>query len=359
MHSSKQRHNENRGPPVQNKVFVGGLAQCTTQESLKTHFQQFGNVEAIVMTDRSTGRSRGFGFCTFETSEAAEQALASPQTIDNKSVECCLCWAKSTTRLAVHKIFVGGLAQTTTGESLKAHFSEYGECEVMIMMDKTTGRSRGFGFCTFVEHDSLLAVLSKPQIIDGKAAECKVCSPKGEVPASCNPNRVFVGGIPQSADDGKLREFFSKYGTITEVRIMADKDSSRSRGFGYVTFESPQSCELALANRANNTIDGKWVEVKRCTEKLSIGKDGATQALAQLTPHQLTQVAHLTTQLQNILGQPLIQALQSQIVVNSAATHHGKSGKGKGKSDQGARDTAANASKVASTHDGNASTKSI
>lgn len=344
MHSGRQRNNENRGPPVQNKIFVGGLAQCTTQEALKKHFQQFGNVEAIVMTDRNTGRSRGFGFCTFETLEAAEKALASPQAIDDKAVECCLCWAKSTCRL-VHKIFVGGLSQTTTTESLKSHFSEYGECEVMVMMDKTTGRSRGFGFCTFVEHESLLAVLSKPQIIDGKIADCKVCTPKGEVPASCNPNRIFVGGLPQSANDAKLREFFARYGTITEVRIMADKESSRSRGFGYVTFESPQSCELALASKGNNTIDGKWVEVKRCTEKLSTGKDGAAQALAQLSPQQLTQVANLTTQLQNILGQPLIQALQTQISANPATAHHGKSGKSRGKGDQGARDNATNTSK--------------
>jgi RNA recognition motif-containing protein len=332
MHSSK-RHNENRGTPVHNKIFIGGLSQSTTQESLSKHFQQFGTVDAIVMMDKATGRSRGFGFCTFATPEAAQAALAAPQTVDDKAVECSPCWAKSIGKLeskSFFKIFVGALTQTTTAESLHQHFSQYGDCEAVVMMDKVTGRPRGFGFCTFAEHESLLGALSQPQSVEGKTVDCKVCAPKGEVLSYCKPNRIFVGGLPQTVDEAKLREFFSRYGTISEARIMTDKESSRSRGFGYVTFHSAQSCELALANKGSNTIDEKWVEVKRCIDKVVPSKDGASQALAQLSPHQLTQVANLTNQLQNILGQPLMQVLQSQISSGPNPSPNGKSGKASG-----------------------------
>lgn len=310
---------------------MGGLSQSTTHESLSRHFQQYGPSDAVVMMDKSTGRSRGFGFCTFASPETAELALSTEQSVDGKTVECCSCWAKPTGR-PENKVFVGALTQTTTTESMQQHFSQYGVCDAVVMMDKATRRSRGFGFCTFAQHESLLAVLSEAQVVDGKAVDCKVCLPKGEVLVPYKANRIFVGGLPQSADEKKLRDFFCRYGTISDTRIMTDKESGRSRGFGYVTFQSPQSCELALANRGANCIEDKWVEVKRCTEKTGPAKAGCPQALSDLSPQQLTQVAQLTTQLQSILGQPLMQAIQSQIGAGLAAAPNGKSGKGKGKS---------------------------
>lgn len=48
------------------KIFVGGLPYHTTDETLKLFFQKFGNIEeAVVITDRSTGKSRGYGFVSF------------------------------------------------------------------------------------------------------------------------------------------------------------------------------------------------------------------------------------------------------------------------------------------------------
>ena len=58
------------------KLFVGGLAWATTQQSLSQAFGQFGPVvEAQVIMDRETGRSRGFGFVTFENPSDADQAI--------------------------------------------------------------------------------------------------------------------------------------------------------------------------------------------------------------------------------------------------------------------------------------------
>ena len=59
------------------KLFVGGLSWGTTDEGLEQAFSAFGEiVEAKVISDRETGRSRGFGFVTFTTEEAAESAVA-------------------------------------------------------------------------------------------------------------------------------------------------------------------------------------------------------------------------------------------------------------------------------------------
>ncbi|CAI7572394.1 unnamed protein product [Penicillium bialowiezense] len=61
---------------MSSKVFVGGLAWGTNDESLHEAFSQFGTVtDAIVMKDRETGRSRGFGFVSFSSPEEANAAV--------------------------------------------------------------------------------------------------------------------------------------------------------------------------------------------------------------------------------------------------------------------------------------------
>jgi len=71
------------------KVFVGGLAWATTDEGLRAAFEEYGEVtEAKVITDRDTGRSRGFGFVTFTTSEAKDDAIAKMDgaNLDGRSI---------------------------------------------------------------------------------------------------------------------------------------------------------------------------------------------------------------------------------------------------------------------------------
>ena len=64
------------------KIFVGGLPYHTTDESLKNFFKQFGNIEeAVVIIDRTTGKSRGYGFVTMETKEEAAAAIHDPNPV--------------------------------------------------------------------------------------------------------------------------------------------------------------------------------------------------------------------------------------------------------------------------------------
>ena len=63
---------------MERKLFVGNLSYSTTSEELRSVFSEIGEVEeAIVMTDRMTGRSRGFGFVTMKTEEGAASAIES------------------------------------------------------------------------------------------------------------------------------------------------------------------------------------------------------------------------------------------------------------------------------------------
>ncbi|XP_052763570.1 RNA-binding protein 24-B-like isoform X2 [Mya arenaria] len=64
------------------KIFVGGLPYHTTDKSLREFFDKFGDIEeAVVITDRQTGKSRGYGFVTMANREAAEKACKDPNPI--------------------------------------------------------------------------------------------------------------------------------------------------------------------------------------------------------------------------------------------------------------------------------------
>ncbi|MBA0681031.1 hypothetical protein Gotri_013669 [Gossypium trilobum] len=74
------------------KVFVGGLAWETQKDTMKKYFEQFGDIlEAVVITDKATGRSKGYGFVTFREPEAAMRACvdAAP-VIDGRRANCNL-----------------------------------------------------------------------------------------------------------------------------------------------------------------------------------------------------------------------------------------------------------------------------
>ncbi|XP_022861531.1 RNA-binding protein 24-like isoform X2 [Olea europaea var. sylvestris] len=80
------------GDTTYTKVFVGGLAWETQKDTMKKYFEQFGEIlEAVVITDKATGRSKGYGFVTFREAESAMRACvdASP-VIDGRRANCNL-----------------------------------------------------------------------------------------------------------------------------------------------------------------------------------------------------------------------------------------------------------------------------
>jgi heterogeneous nuclear ribonucleoprotein A1/A3 len=75
---------------MKNKLFIGGLAWATTESTLRAASEAYGEVEDVkVIMDRDTGRSKGFGFVTFTTDEAAAKCKASMdgQMIDGRAVK--------------------------------------------------------------------------------------------------------------------------------------------------------------------------------------------------------------------------------------------------------------------------------
>lgn len=87
-----QNQQQQQGDTTYTKIFVGGLAWETKRETMKKYFEQFGEIqEAVVIMDKNTGRSKGYGFVTFRDREAAKRACADPSpVIDGRRANCNL-----------------------------------------------------------------------------------------------------------------------------------------------------------------------------------------------------------------------------------------------------------------------------
>ena len=89
-------------------------------------------------------------------------------------------------------LFIGSLAYATTDDSLKAFFEQIGEVEyAKVMTDRDTGRSRGFGFVTFVNEDDNAKAVAE---LDGKELDGRAINVSEARPREERPKRDFNGG---------------------------------------------------------------------------------------------------------------------------------------------------------------------
>ena len=72
---------------------------------------------------------------------------------------------------------------------------------------------------------------------------------------------IYVGNLPYSANDQALEELFSQHGTVTSARVIADKFSGQSKGFGFVEMASKEEAQAAIDMWNEQEIDGRTVFV--------------------------------------------------------------------------------------------------
>ncbi|XP_043946577.1 cold-inducible RNA-binding protein B-like isoform X3 [Protopterus annectens] len=73
--------------------------------------------------------------------------------------------------------------------------------------------------------------------------------------------KLFIGGLSFSTDEHCLEMAFSKYGQICDVVVVKDRETQRSRGYGFVTFENPEDAKDAMMAMDGKTVDGRQIHV--------------------------------------------------------------------------------------------------
>ncbi|AQK39923.1 glycine-rich protein2 [Zea mays] len=80
-------------------------------------------------------------------------------------------------------------------------------------------------------------------------------------------SKLFVGGLSYGTDDHSLRDEFAKYGQVIEAKIILDRESGRSRGFGFITYTSSEEASAAITAMDGKTLDGRNIRVNHANER--------------------------------------------------------------------------------------------
>ncbi|KAF7331028.1 RNA-binding domain-containing protein [Mycena venus] len=163
------------------------------------------------------------------------------------------------------KMFIGGLNWDTTDDSLRTYFTQFGKVDACTIMRDAAGRSRCFAFLTFEDPASVNAVMVREHFLDGKIIDPKRAIPRQEHQRA---TKLFIGGLAGSVTSESMREFFSQFGKVIDSTVMLDRETGRSKGFGFVSFEDTNV--QPFLGFGNLEIDGKLVSAFVCLTNSSI-----------------------------------------------------------------------------------------
>ncbi|XP_043698110.1 UBP1-associated protein 2A-like [Telopea speciosissima] len=184
---------------------------------------------------------------------------------------------------AHRKIFVHGLGWETTTEKLREFFSQFGELEdCNVVLDKATGKSKGYGFLLFKHRRHAQVALKEPQKkIESRMTACQLASsgPVNTVqsnsvphtqqtqhPSHDNlPKKIYVGNVHPDVPSDKLHAFFSKYGEIEEGPLGFDKKTGKSKGFALFIYKTAEGARKAL-EEPNKSFDGHQLYCQKATD---------------------------------------------------------------------------------------------
>ena len=76
-----------------------------------------------------------------------------------------------------------------------------------------------------------------------------------------NSNKLYVGGLPYEVTDDRLQEVFSAYGTVESAKVITDRMTNRSRGFGFVEMSSQSEAEEAIQKLNGSQLEGRTLTV--------------------------------------------------------------------------------------------------
>ncbi|GAV69057.1 RRM_1 domain-containing protein [Cephalotus follicularis] len=184
------------------------------------------------------------------------------------------------------KVYVGGIGPEIDEDTLRDHFSHYGEVmNCLVLQGRDSWEIRRFGFVTFTDPSMVEKVLEAEHVIHGTKVDVRPAKPKailngqGQNDGPCNqcsysqsnPNKIFVGGLPTITEE-EFKGHFASFGTITDAVVIYDKlersfdHKPKPRGFGFITFDSKEAVDNVLKKQFYE-LNGKRVEVKRAEPK--------------------------------------------------------------------------------------------
>ena len=86
--------------------------------------------------------------------------------------------------------------------------------------------------------------------------------------------KLYVGNLSYNTTDGSLQEAFAAFGTVESARVITDRDSGRSKGFGFVEMSSPEEATEAISGLDGKEVDGRSIRVSEARPQENRGGGG-------------------------------------------------------------------------------------
>ncbi|XP_037587485.1 nucleolysin TIAR [Cebus imitator] len=239
-------------------LYVGNLSRDVTEVLILQLFSQIGPCKSCKMITEHTSNDP-YCFVEFYEHRDAAAALAAMNGRKILGKEVKVNWAttpssqKKDTSNHFH-VFVGDLSPEITTEDIKSAFAPFGKIsDARVVKDMATGKSKGYGFVSF--YNKLYHITVCVFVLFLHTDNTKQLRFEDVVNQSSPKNcTVYCGGIASGLTDQLMRQTFSPFGQIMEIRVFPEK------GYSFVRFSTHESAAHAIVSVNGTTIEGHVVK---------------------------------------------------------------------------------------------------
>lgn len=180
-------------------------------------------------------------------------------------------------------LYVGGLHKSATEDSLKEMFSANGLVHSVKILNDKNKPGFNYAFVEFEDEagaDAALKALNG-HILLGSDLKINYAYQSSTFNTSQNAEEptfnIFVGDLSPEVDDEALHKFFSVFESLKQAHVMWDMQTSRSRGYGFVTFGVPTDAETALQTMNGKLLNGRAIRCNWASHKQNAPRNGPRQ----------------------------------------------------------------------------------
>lgn len=273
-------------------VFIKNLDAAIDNKALHDTFSAFGNILSCKVATDDLGNSKGYGFVHYETDQAAAEAIkhVNGMLLNDKKVYVGAHVSKKERQSKFDQmkanftnIYVKNVEPEVTEQEFTDLFEKYGPVTSCALARDQDGSSRGFGFVNYENHEHAECAVDELHDSDfhgrklyvGRAQ--KKYEREEELRRSYEQAKMeklnkyqgvnlFVKNLDDDVDDEKLRAEFSEFGSITSAKVMSTEEG-KSKGFGFVCFNSPDEATKAVTEMNQRMLHGKPLYVALAQRK--------------------------------------------------------------------------------------------
>lgn len=289
-------------------IFVKNLDKSIDHKTLYDTFSMFGSILSCKVATNENGESLGYGFVHYESQDSANRAIqkVDGMVIAAREVHVKPFMPKSQrsgpdSAASFTNVYVKGLdKENMTLDKLKELFAAYGNINSAHLAKNADETLKGFGFVNFEKPEEAAKAVAELHGKDGlyvaraqkreereRELREKFQKMRLEQAEKYNGVNLYVKNLDDSITDEDLEREFASYGKITSAKVMTDDETKRSRGFGFVCFESRDAAAKAVAEMNCKMLKNKplYVALAQRKEARRLQLQAQARASGNKMPH--------------------------------------------------------------------------